>query len=201
MFSKIKITLILLAGILCLLAGCGEAGNISLEQALTLQEKKESDSEIGESASVPDDISPEDRQYVYVYVCGAVVKPGVYELEAGSRIAAALEAAGGFLPEASREAVNLAQQVQDGMQIVFPTVEEEIARETFSERQENGLVNLNTATVAELCTLSGIGEAKAEAILAYRAELGAFSSVEQLQEVSGIGAGLFSKIKDKVYIE
>ena len=63
------------------------------------------------------------------------------------------------------------------------------------------MINLNTASVAELCTLSGIGEAKAEAILAYRTEIGAFSSIEQLKEVTGIGESLFNQIKSSVYIE
>ena len=67
--------------------------------------------------------------------------------------------------------------------------------------EESGLLNINTATAAELCTLSGIGEAKAEAILAYREEIGRFGSIEQLKEVSGIGDSLFNQIKNSVYIE
>ena len=63
------------------------------------------------------------------------------------------------------------------------------------------MVNLNTASVEELCKLSGIGEAKAEAILAYRTEIGVFSSIEQLKEVTGIGDSLFNQIKESIYIE
>ena len=127
--------------------------------------------------------------------------PGVYELEAGSRIVSAVEAAGGFLPDAATEAVNLAKRAEDGMQIVVPTKEEAEERKAEVFQQEAGMINLNTASVAELCTLSGIGEAKAEAILAYRTEIGTFSSIEQLKEVTGIGESLFNQIKNSVYIE
>ena len=66
---------------------------------------------------------------------------------------------------------------------------------------QEGKVNLNTAQIKELCTLSGIGEAKAEAILAYRDEIGGFSNIEQLKNVAGIGDSLFEKIKSSIYIE
>ena len=118
-----------------------------------------------------------------------------------SRIVAAIEAAGGFLPKAAVEAVNLAEPIQDGMQITVPDLEAFTVRQEALERQEAGLVNLNTATIPELCTLSGIGEAKAEAILAYREEIGSFGSIEQLKEVTGIGDSLFNQIKNSIYIE
>ena len=87
------------------------------------------------------------------------------------------------------------------MQITVPNSEEFTARREALERQEVGLVNLNTATVAELCTLSGIGEAKAEAILAYREEINGFDSIEQLKGVTGIGESLFNQIKNNIYID
>ena len=148
-----------------------------------------------------DDLSTIQEQVLCVYICGAVLRPGVYELEAGSRIVSAVEAAGGFLPEAATEAVNLAKRLEDGMQIVVPTMEEAEAKKAEVFRQEAGMVNLNTASVEELCKLSGIGEAKAEAILAYRTEIGVFSSIEQLKEVTGIGDSLFNQIKESIYIE
>ena len=198
MFYKIKYLVILLAGCMVALFGCGKRGNVSLEEALSVMYTEE-----GTDAYIvsTDDLSTDMEQILCVYVCGAVVNPGVYELPKGSRIVAAVEAAGGFLPDAATEAINLAEHLQDGMQIVVPTKEEAEKAKAEAARGADGRVNLNTASVAELCTLRGIGEAKAEAILAYRTELGAFSSIEQIKEVTGIGEGLFNQIKSSIYIE
>lgn len=198
MFYKIKLWGLLLLGSMLAISGCGKAGNVSLEEALAVMHTG------GETETVLagiDDLSTIQEQVLCVYICGAVLRPGVYELEAGSRIVSAVEAAGGFLPEAATEAVNLAKRLEDGMQIVVPTMEEAEAKKAEVFRQEAGMVNLNTASVEELCKLSGIGEAKAEAILAYRTEIGVFSSIEQLKEVTGIGDSLFNQIKESIYIE
>ena len=198
MFYKKKIWGLLLFGSMIIVSGCGKAGSVSLEEALTVMHtSRETEADI----VAIDDLSTIQEQALCVYICGAVLNPGVYELELGSRIVAAVEAAGGFLPDAAREAVNLARRLEDGMQITVPTMAEAEAQKTEVFRQAAGLVNLNTASVAELCTLSGIGESKAEAILAYRTEIGAFSSIEQLKEVTGIGDSLFNQIKESVYIE
>lgn len=198
MFYKRKYLIILLFGSMLAVFGCGKAGSVSLEEALTvIHTGGETETDL---AGI-DDLSTIQEQVLCVYICGAVLRPGVYELEAGSRIVSAVEAAGGFLPEAATEAVNLAKRLEDGMQIVVPTMEEAEAKKTEVFRQEAGMVNLNTASVEELCTLSGIGEAKAEAILGYRTEVGAFSSIEQLKEVTGIGDSLFNQIKESIYIE
>lgn len=198
MFYKIKYIVILLAGCMVAFFGCGRNGSISLEDALTVMHAEE---EISVNTTSGDDLSTETEQTLCVYVCGAVLDPGVYELNQGSRIVAAVDAAGGFLPDAATEAVNLAEYLQDGMQIVVPTKAEAEKAKSEILKREDGRVNLNTASVAELCTLSGIGEAKAEAILAYRTEIGAFSSIEQLKEVTGIGERLFNQIKNSIYIE
>lgn len=198
MIYKIKFWVLLLFGSMMVVSGCGKAGSVSLEEALTVMH---TDGETETDLSGIDDLSTIQEQVLCVYICGAVLRPGVYELELGSRIVSAVEAAGGFLPDAATEAVNLAKRLEDGMQIVVPTMAEAEAQRTEVSRQEAGLVNLNTASVADLCTLSGIGEAKAEAILAYRTEIGAFSSIEQLKEVTGIGESLFNQIKSSVYIE
>lgn len=182
------------------MSGCGESGGVSLEEALMTA----GSSDVWQAEENP--VSGESREEAfaevfYVYVCGAVAEPGVYALEPDCRIVAAIEAAGGFLPDAAMEAINLAEPIRDGMQIVVPDLEEVLNRQETLSRQESGQVNLNTATITELCTLNGIGEAKAEAILAYREEIGAFGSVEQLKEVTGIGESLFNQIKSRIYIE
>lgn len=204
---------LLLIGSIFVLSGCSIDGNISLEEALYAAENSTEEA-IGTAA--PENLSeyPAEGQgetetsqtgvkevLCYVYVCGAVAKPGVYKLTPDSRIVSAVEAAGGFLPEAVMEAVNLAEPIRDGMQITVPDKESFAAGAEAISREERGLLNINTATAAELCTLSGIGETKAEAILAYREEIGRFYSIEQLKEVSGIGDSLFNQIKNSIYIE
>ncbi len=182
----------------CLLIGCGSPENISLEDAILAAEEMEEERKQPETMAS----SAEEKPAVcYVYVCGEVVNPGVYMLEPDSRIVAAIEAAGGFLESAATEAVNLAEPLQDGMQIIVPNLEEYQSSAIEEKREAEGLININTATVTELCSLSGIGEAKAEAILAYRRELGGFTSTAQLKEVSGIGDSLFEQIKEDIYIE
>lgn len=195
MFAKIKYISILLVICMAILCGC-ETCTVSLEEALTVM-----DATTETELPNVDDMSAATVQNYCVYICGAVAEPGVYELVSGSRIVAAVEAAGGFLPEAATEAVNLAELLKDGMQIVVPTKEEVQEAKQAALKQSDGRVNLNTASVEELCTLNGIGESRAEAILAYRLELGTFRSIEQLKDVSGIGEGLFNQIKSNIYIE
>lgn len=194
MFYKLRRQIVYLAVCGLLLSGCTKEGSVSLEEALRTREESTQIQEAVQSGT-------EAEAEVYVYVCGAVEAPGVYALKAGSRIIAAVEAAGGFLPEAAETGVNLAEPVQDGMQIVIPTTGEAEAASEDAARKQAGLVDLNTASIEELCTLSGIGTSKAEAILAYRAEIGAFQSIEQLMEVSGIGENLFNRIRNSIYIE
>jgi competence protein ComEA len=204
--KKLILNLYMTLGI-CLsgiLGGCGAREIPSLEEALEQNwEKTMDDSTEGfeheETAAAASESASEKQ--VYVYVCGSIQNPGVYLLAQGSRIVAAVDAAGGFLEDAAKEAVNLAAPVTDGMQIVVPSQEEFSNTKAYEQKMQDGKVNLNTAQLRELCTLSGIGEAKAEAILAYRNEIGGFSSIEQLKNVAGIGESLFERIKASIYIE
>lgn len=173
------------------LGGCADKGEISLEAVLSAQES----TAFSETA----DNAQETEALIYVYVCGAVAEPGVYALPKESRIVAAVEAAGGFLAEASLESVNLAAMLSDGQQVTIP--DQQQAQQAAQESEHDGRVNLNRATLEQLCTLSGIGESKAKAILAYREEIGAFTSIEQLQNVTGIGEKLFQQIEENIYIE
>ena len=141
---------------------------------------------------------------IYVYVCGAVVSPGVYTLPGGSRLFEACEAAGGFLQGAARSEVNLAREVFDGEQVRVPFLYElQDAGNSgglSSAFTEDGRLDLNTATIADLCTLPGIGESKAGSILSYREEHGGFSSIDEMMQVEGIKEGIFNKIKDKITV-
>lgn len=171
------------------------------------------------------DASSEEEKTLVVHICGAVSAPGVYELPAGSRIIDAVEAGGGFLPEADEACCNLAEEIVDGCQIYIMTKTESCAdgqtekkagiqtspdsdmqttdrnvRSNSAPALENGLVNLNTADVAALMTLPGIGESRAKAIISYREQHGAFAKIEDIMKISGIKQAAFSKIKDKITV-
>lgn len=124
---------------------------------------------------------------VYIHVCGAVEVPGVYELPEGSRICDAVEAAGGFSQTADTESVNLVELLKDGEQIRIAHVGE-------NQTEDSGLININQADVSLLCEIPGIGESRAEAIIAYREENGKFEHAEELMKIPGIKEGLFAKI-------
>lgn len=162
---------------------------------------------------------------IYVDVCGAVANPGVFQLAAGSRVFQAIEAAGGYLPEAALTCVNRAGALTDGQQLYILT-QEEMERQGLdpaemsgaSDGQMNGSagtgqntgmtaqvqqdnrININTADKAQLTMLTGIGATRAQAIIAYREENGPFAAIEDIMNVQGIKEGTFAKIKDEIVV-
>ena len=187
-----------------------EAESISLEEA-AIPEEAEKEKEVQTEDS--GNRVGESVESLAVHVCGRVAVPGVYELETGSRICDAVEAAGGMLQDAADEWINQAAFLEDGQKIYIPS------REEVQEQSANGLwqndnsvnnsagasesegrVNINKAGKEELMTLTGIGERKAEAILEYRESHGGFGSVEELMQVEGIKQGTYEKIKDQIGI-
>lgn len=144
---------------------------------------------------------PVEETQLRVYVCGAVNSPGVVTLKQGSRVEDALKAAGGFSENADRTAVNLADWVSDGEQIIFLTTEEAAAQQEEKKAADSGLVNINTADAAALCTLPGIGESKAQDIISYRQKNGDFPTEEDIMKVSGIKTSVFEKIRDKITVK
>lgn len=173
-------------------------------QTLTLEDTSFSDAE--ESAPVAEpDSSPAT---IVVYVSGAVVSPGLYELEEGSRVGEAIVLAGGSLESASLESVNLARIVHDGEQIHVPSREDiESGRvaagsyDGFGGGQSNSsVVNINTAGLEQLTTLDGVGEATANRIIADREANGPFAAIEDIMRVSGIGQKKFDAIKDRICV-
>jgi competence protein ComEA len=145
---------------------------------------------------------------IVVHVTGAVPRPGVYALAQGSRVQDAISAAGGFLAEAEKSGINLARALEDGEQLDIPYVEGAspvIGTEMplFPETQESSsseLVNINTASQAELETLPGIGPTTAQRIIQYREQNGPFVSTEDVINVPGIGPGTYERIKDLITV-
>ena len=155
---------------------------------------------------------------IYVHVCGAVKQPGVYALEPESRVYEAVMAAGGFTEEADEDYVNQAQTVSDGIKLQIPTREEvttgsaenmaagitggsDVPATTEPETLQDGRININTATEAQLCGIPGIGATRAAAIAAYRQEHGRFDRIEDIMKVNGIKEGTFEKIKDTIKVD
>lgn len=154
----------------------------------------------------------QEQVMIRVHVCGAVVQPGVVELEAGSRVEDALASCGGFAQGADRTYVNLAAWAVDGEMIYFPTLEEvqtglvwqreqRSHKESGTDAEGNDLVNINTADVALLCTLPGIGESRAEDIIAYRDANGPFRSCDAIMSVPGIKAGIYEEICNRITVD
>ena len=133
-----------------------------------------------------------------------MASPGVYELPAGARVYQAIESAGGTLDGAAPESLNLAQLAEDGQKVYVPSREEAAAvpGETASPSSEQGAgkVNLNTAGLEELMTLTGIGQTRAEAIITYREEEGGFRAPEDIMNVDGIKEGIYEKLKDEITV-
>jgi competence protein ComEA len=141
-----------------------------------------------------------------VHVVGAVRRPGVYRLPPWARLAAALRRAGGATPRADLQGVNLAAKVSDGQQVIVPARASGVAgagsggpgEAQPGEAVPEQPVSLNTATVEQLDELDGIGPATAQKILDWRKEHGGFGSIEDLKQVSGIGPKRFEALKEKV---
>ena len=150
-------------------------------------------------------------QNCYVDIKGEVLRPGVYEFSCESRIQEVIKKAGGFTEEADETKINLAQKITDQMQIIVPNLHSKQEggvtegnsgkgnlSNTTPSNSKQGMVNINTATLEELQTIKGIGKKKAEAILQYRKEHGAFRTKEDLLQVKGIGKKALEAIESQV---
>lgn len=150
-----------------------------------------------------------EKKSGYVQILGAVNSPGVYEITEDTRLFMVIQAAGGLRDDASVESVNQAKPLLDGDSIYIKTVEEVLKESeessnsdgTSEESEDNdGRINVNKASLAELMTLPGIGESKAKMIINYRNEKGDFNSIEDIMKVEGIKEGTFNRIKDSIKV-
>lgn len=142
--------------------------------------------------------------HIVIDIKGAVEKPGVYTMTEGERVIDAIKRAGGLLPDAEENVINLAGLLKDEMVIYVPKKGEEISQPAFqaigTSGEDDGKVRINSATSEELQKLQGIGPSKASAIIAYREENGPFKTVDDLLNVSGIGEKTLENIKDQIVV-
>lgn len=208
----------------------------STESEKTATNKEETDSSKAQTKSAESSSDTETKAHpdaemqqemIYVDVCGAVANPGVFQLEAGSRVFQAIEAAGGYLPEAVPNCVNRAGVLTDGQQLYILTQQEmeqqglsaaemvnasdgqmagnagtgtTVETASADTGQQDNRININTADETQLTTLTGIGATRAQAIIAYRQENGPFAAIEEIMNVQGIKEGTFAKIKDEIVV-
>jgi len=166
----------------------------------------------GTSATSPDDSTPAASSFaptadvptldVVVHVAGSVSTPGVYALAGGSRVVDAVAAAGGALPRARVEALNLAAALRDGEQIYVPAIGEVVNAPAGATASSGSTfpLDLNAATIEQLDQLPGVGPATANAIIARRTEIGRFVSVDDLLEVPGLGPAKVAAIRGLVTV-
>ena len=200
-----KTVFFLLMSSITMLYGCskGQSELFLTTRDNDLAEVQQSDMEISENGltlAQQNKTGPEDT--VFVYICGEVLKPGVYEMPVGSRIYEVINLAGGLTGEADPDYLNQVEMVEDGQKIKVPILQEYPLQDENQEIQgKGGRVNINTATEEVLTTLTGIGSSRAKDIISYRDNNGGFKSIEEIKNVSGIKDGLYNKIKDGITVD
>ena len=187
-FAGSAVLLLIFMGMRQIMPVAGESGFAYTAEEQKLQVEEMTELEMPE----------QDTAEIVVHVAGAVQKPGVYTLQQGNRIEDALKIAGAA-EDADIDALNRAALLTDGQKIVVP-YKDASASSGNETIVDDGMVNLNQASLQQLMTLPGIGEVKAQAILDYRVQHGTFSSIEEIQQVNGIGAAIYSQIKNKIKI-
>jgi len=201
------------------------------KQSSSLDYSDLDDYNIMENSTTTDNAEPElstDNSLIVIHITGCILNQGIIKVNEGSRIADAIDAAGGLTKDADMSKINLAYMIEDGQKIYVPSIydistvsennpiaEEYVSSEpgdnvvidsipstssTTSKKDstKTGLVNINTATQTELETLSGIGPSTASKIIEYRNSNGSFNSVEDIKNVSGIGDAKYENIKNNI---
>ena len=207
-WDKIKIiatiTFIILAGTVYSVSTMIKGGKADDRIELVVTDSVISTSDgAGSHFDSSDDSTKDDSNTdIYVHICGAVINPGVYQVPAGTRVYQALELAGGSSDDAYLSGINLADKLADGQKVYIPSEGEnaEGILSIDSGDVQSVMININTASEAELMTLPGIGQSRAKDIINYRVKNGLFESIDDIMKVSGIKEAAFEKIKDLIKV-
>lgn len=139
---------------------------------------------------------------IVVFVTGAVVSPGIYEMPEKARFYEAIEEAGGLLPDAESKNLPMARIIEDEETIYIPRIGEEVELNTInSASTSSNKININKATASELATLNGIGPSLSQRIIDYRNSNGPFKDISEIKNVSGIGEKKYEAIKDSITVK
>ena len=178
-----------------------------------------SQSDVHEKESISNNISDENdnqekeninKKTITVFISGEVKNPGVVTIDAEKRLSDAVNELGGTTENADLNKVNLAMKLKDESHYIIPKIGDNLesyTNETFENdiendlNNKNNLININTASIQELDTLPGIGEATANKIVNYREEKGKFNSIEEIKNVNGIGDKKYEELKTLISIE
>lgn len=193
---KVAAAVMIIVVALVFFAEKGEKDTIKVpKDTITSSESKEKENKAEEK---------KDKKEILVDISGAVVEPGVYTVNEGSRLYDVIRLAGGLHDNADIDAINQAEEVSDGQKIYIPEVGEESSyADTASGSSPlslNKKININTAGPEELQTISGIGPSTAQKIIEYRSVNGRFASIDEIKNVSGIGEKTFEKLKDYITV-
>ena len=207
-WDKIKIiatiTFIILAGTVYSVSTMIKGGKADDRIELVVTDSVISTSDEADSHFDSSDDSTKDDSNtdIYVHICGAVINPGVYQVPVGTRVYQALELAGGSSDDAYLSGINLADKLADGQKVYIPAEGEnaEGILSIDSGGVQSVMININTASEAELMTLPGIGQSRAKDIIIYRVKNGLFESIDDIMKVSGIKEAAFEKIKDLIKV-
>ena len=207
----ISVTLVVISiiGFVIYLITNEKSSNINLDDIVENNDKI--NIEDNEEKAVEDSTAEISKEIV-VHITGEVKKEGVVYLKEGARVIDAIEKAGGETKEADLSQVNLAYILQDGQKIYIPNKNEKnseyitenignnVEENSTSTREEGKKVNINTASIEELDQLPGIGPSIAQRIVDYRTEHGKFKTIEEIQDVKGIGDAKYDEIKDNITV-
>lgn len=193
--------------------------NPPTESITKIEETANPSAQVNEANKAVQSNSPQQQltsSAIVIDVKGAVKKPGVYRLDQDARVQEAIQEAGGFNASANPKLINLAAKLQDEMVVYVPRKGEKTPElgslapqqstslpgtTTATTVEGQKLVNLNTADEAELQTLSGVGPAKSQAIIAYRTETGPFQTIEDIKKVSGFGEKTFERLQTSITVQ
>jgi competence protein ComEA len=201
---------------LCIiLTGCGSRYEELPLGEVSASETEEPGSDVSKPAISEDTVREDtvaettEPDMIYVYVCGQVMQPGVYQADGGARIYQLIEQAGGVTDKADIACINQAAVCGDGEMIYVPAVGESDVPAVYgasakqgenTQAADDGLIDINTADTERLQKINGIGASRARDIVAYRENNGRFSCVEDIMKVPGIKEGMFSRIKDQIKV-
>ena len=202
--KRVKLILIVLVTVIALIfagakVGIVPVGTAHLDQKDVQEKIEENRKKKGRETKE----KPANIKQVTVDISGRVQNPGVYTVPEGSRLNDIIERAGGLLDDADLDAINRAENVQDGQKLYIPQNGEEspnVAGQESQTASSGGKININRADSTELQQINGVGPATAEKIIEYRKVNGRFNSIEDIQNVSGIGEKTFEKIKDSITV-